>query len=838
MDNNNSDNINKTHDHVVGTFIQDEMKSCYLDYAMSVIVGRALPDVRDGLKPVHRRVLFAMHVLNNYHNRPYLKSARIVGDVIGKYHPHGDTAVYSAVVRLAQDFSMRYPVIDGQGNFGSIDGDNAAAMRYTEIRMEEMASEIMRDIDMETVDWQENYDGSLQEPIVLPTRIPNLLINGSTGIAVGMATNIPPHNLTEVMNGLIALIDNSQISIDELVQMIPGPDFPTAGSIHGTAGIRSAYYTGKGVIQIRATAEIEFNEKGDRERIIISEIPYQVNKAKLIERIAELANNKEIEGLSAIRDESNRLGIRVVIDIKRGESANVILNRLYKLTQMQVSFGIIFLSIHNGQPKVMNLKEMLQYFIDHRREVVVRRTAFELKKAKEKAHLLEGLKIAVENIDKIIELIKQAKNPEVAKFGLIENYHLSEKQAQAILDLRLQRLTGLERDKIIKDYKEIIELINQLESILKSDEKINSIIRSEFEDIKERFGDERKTKIEATEDEFMMEDLIANEEVLVTFTHNGYVRRMDVDTFKAQKRGGKGVKGGQTTSEEDFYTNMFTSFTHDRILFFTDKGLVYGLKVYQIPEASRVAKGRNIANLIQIKPDEKIREIISIPKNTKAKYIVFATKKGLVKKTELVEFDRIFQNGKIATKFADGDTLVSAKLLEEGKDILICASSGKSIRFKETDFRPLSRQSQGVKGIDLEDDEQLIGLQTIDDSTEILSVTSKGFGKRTVATEYKLQKRAGKGVFAMKLTDKRGEIIQILPVHETDHLMIITNSGQVIRTRVSEISLVGRNTQGVKLINLNENESVVSVEKIVDPDEGNEEIAQGVLAQSTNNEEK
>jgi DNA gyrase subunit A len=820
-------NENNTHDHgnISPLLIQDEMKSCYLDYAMSVIVGRALPDVRDGLKPVHRRILYAMHMLNNYHNRPYLKSARVVGDVIGKYHPHGDSAVYSAIVRLAQDFSMRYPIVDGQGNFGSIDGDNAAAMRYTEIRMENLAEEILQDIDMDTVSWQANYDGSLQEPVVLPTRVPNLLINGSTGIAVGMATNIPPHNLTEVMGGLIAYLDNPSITIEELMTHIPGPDFPTSGSIFGTAGIKSAYYTGKGVIQLRATAEIEAGEK-DRERIVITEIPYQVNKAKLIERIAELANNKEIDGVSAIRDESNRLGIRIVIDVKRGEPANVLLNRLYKMTQMQVSFGIIFLSIHNGQPKVMNLKEQLQYFYEHRKEIVVRRTAYELRKAKEKAHLLEGLKIAVENIDAIVELIKRASGPEEAKSELISKYLLSEKQAQAILDLRLQRLTGLERDKIIKDYHEVMALIQSLEEILRSEEKINAIIRQEFLEIKEKYGDERKTRIETTDDEFEVEDLIANEEVFVTFTHKGYVKRMSADTFKAQKRGGKGIKGGQTSSEEDFYTSMFKSYTHDRILFFTDAGLVYGLKVYQIPAGERLSKGRNVANLIQLKPDEKIKEIISIPKDSKAKYIMFATEQGLVKKTDLEEFDRINQNGKIAIKFVEGDTLVSAKLVEENKDVLLCSSSGKSIRFKESDCRPIGRASQGVKGIEIDDKEKVIGMQIIDDSMEILSVTSKGYGKRTQAEEFRTQSRGGKGIINMKLTEKNGDIVQILPVNETDHLVVITSGGQVMRTKVSEISLVGRNTQGVKVINLSEGEQVVSVENIVDPGEEEEASAE------------
>jgi DNA gyrase subunit A len=796
--------------------IQDEMKSCYLDYAMSVIVGRALPDVRDGLKPVHRRILYAMHMLNNYHNRPFLKSARVVGDVIGKYHPHGDSAVYSSIVRLAQDFSMRYTIVDGQGNFGSIDGDSAAAMRYTEIRMEKLAEEILSDLDKETVDWQPNYDDSLQEPVVLPTKVPNLLINGSTGIAVGMATNIPPHNLTEIMSGLILLIDEPTTSIEDLLTVIPGPDFPTAGVIYGTVGIRSAYHTGKGVIQLRAVAEVEPMERGDRERIIITEIPYQVNKAKLIERIAELVNEKNLEGISSIRDESNRLGIRIVIELKRGEQGNVILNQLYKQTQMQVSFGIIFLSIHQGQPKVLNIRDQLQYFIDHRKNVVFKRTTYELKKALERAHILEGLKIAVENIDAIIALIKAAPGPAEAKVQLIQNYTLSDIQAQAILDMRLQRLTGLERDKIIADYEEVMKVIAELKAILASEDRIKEIVKTEFLEIKEKFGDTRRTQIVATDEEFEMEDLIANEEVVVTFTHKGYVKRMTTDTFKAQKRGGKGIKGGQTTSDEDFYSLMFTCQTHDRILFFSDKGNVFGLKVFNVPEANRLAKGRNIINLIQLAEGEKIRDIIAIPKDTKAKHLIFATEQGLIKKTELAEYDRINQSGKIAIKFVDGDNLVSVKLLEEGKDILMAATSGKTIRFSQDDCRPLGRVSQGVKGITLEDDEKVIGMEVIDSTSEILSVTSKGYGKRTSAEEFRVQTRGGKGTIGMKLTEKNGDIVQIKPVIEKDDLMIITNKGQIIRTRVKEISLVGRATQGVKLINVTGDEVVVSVEKLIE----------------------
>jgi DNA gyrase subunit A len=810
MNDNQAENFNSL-------LIQDEMRNCYLDYAMSVIVGRALPDVRDGLKPVHRRILYTMHMLNNYYNKPYLKSARVVGDVLGKYHPHGNDAVYNTIVRLAQHFSMRYPVVDGQGNFGSIDGDNAAAMRYTEVRMEKFTEELLKDIDKDTIDWQANYDNSLKEPVVLPTKIPNLLINGSTGIAVGMSTNIPPHNLGEIMNALVATLKKPDITIDELMQIIPGPDFPTHGTIHGTMGIKSAYFTGKGIIQIRATAEIEVFGKTERERIVISELPYQVNKAKLIEKIASLVHAKTITGVSDIRDESNRLGIRVVIDIKKGESANIILNRLYKQTQLQVSYGIIFLSIHNGQPKIMNLKEQLECFIDHRREVIVRRTNYELKKAREKAHILEGLKIAIEDIDAIIELIKKASSPSEAKASMIAKYSMSEIQSQAILDMKLQRITGLEREKIIKDYNEIIELIGELEGILASDEKINQIIIEEFEEINEKYADERRTQIVAKSDEIQLEDLIKNEEVIVTVTHKGYVKRMALDTYRSQKRGGKGVKGA--TSTEDFYTSIFTADTHDTIMFFTDKGTVFNLKVYNIPEGSRTSKGRNIINLIQLPKDERVKEIISFPKDFEDKFLVIATEKGIVKKTELEEYHRINQNGKKAIKITDGDNLISVRVVEKDQDILMCSNVGKAVRFSETDCRSMGRVSQGVKGMNLSTDEKLVGMEIIDEKTEILSVTDKGYGKRTAAGEYRRQSRGGKGIITMKLTEKNGVIIDIKPVTEEGDLMIITDKGQVIRTKINEISLVGRNTQGVRLINLKEEEKVVAVEKIMESDD-------------------
>ncbi len=810
--------------NIAPLLIQDEMKSCYLDYAMSVIVGRALPDVRDGFKPVHRRILFAMHMLNNYAGRPYLKSARVVGDVIGKYHPHGDSAVYGAMVRLAQDFSMRYPIIDGQGNFGSIDGDNAAAMRYTEVRMHKMANDILDDIDKETVDWQENYDGSLQEPTVLPTKVPNLLINGSSGIAVGMATNIPPHNLTEVSDGLIQLIDNPDMTVHDLVKIIPGPDFPTAGAIHGTTGIQQAYHTGKGVIQIRAKADIEV-KKNDRESIVITEIPYQVNKSKLIERMAELVRDKEIEGISDIRDESSREGIRVVIDVKKGENSSVLLNRLYKQTQMQVSFGIIFLSISNGQPKVMNLKEMLQCFIEHRREVVIRRTTYELKKAKERAHILEGLKIAVENIDAIVELVKKADGPQQAKEQLMKRFELSAIQAQAVLDMRLQRLTGLERDKIIADYQLVMKEIARLEEILASETLIAAIIRNEFLSMKELYSDERRTEIVAQADEFQMEDLIANEEVIVTITHKGYLKRMAIDTYRSQKRGGKGVKGADL--DEDFYTSIFTAETHDTLMIFTDKGTVFTLKVYQIPEGMRTSKGRNVVNLLTIPTGEKVQQIIVVPKERDGKFLIISTESGIVKRSELNEYKNVKSSGIKAIKVQDGDAVNAVRVTDGKKDVLLCSNGGKTIRFKEEDARAMGRVSQGVKGMNLEEGEKIIGMEILEPGTEILTVTDRGYGKRSEEAEYRTQTRGGKGILAMKLTEKTGNIVSIKPVTERDDLMIITDKGQVIRTKISGISLLGRNTQGVRLINVKTDEKVVAVEKIIDPEEVPEEGSEG-----------
>lgn len=807
---------NTVAENVVSVTIRDEMKECYLDYAMSVIVGRALPDVRDGLKPVHRRVLFAMHALNNVHNRPYLKSARVVGDVIGKYHPHGDSAVYGTMVRMAQDFSMRYPLIDGQGNFGSIDGDNAAAMRYTEVRMDKMAEELLSDLEKDTIDWGPNYDDSLKEPLVLPARIPNLLVNGSSGIAVGMATNIPPHNISEITNGLLAILDNEDITVGELMEHIPGPDFPTAGEIVGTKGIRDAYRTGKGIIQIRAKWEIEEYKK-DRQRIVITELPYQVNKAKLIEDIARLVNEKEVTGISDIRDESNRLGIRVVIETKKDEIPTVIINRLFKGTQLQVSFGIIFLSLSNGMPKVMDIKEQLVCFLDHRREVVIRRTVYELKKAQERAHILEGLKITIENVDAIIKLIKEATGPDVAKERLIKQYSFSEIQAQAVLEMQLRRLTGLEREKIIKEYQEVMDLIVHLKSILADEALIKSIIRTELGEILEKYGDKRRTIIIPEAEEIVMEDMIKKEDQLVTITHKGYIKRMAMDTYKTQKRGGTGVKGADG-ADDDFFTNIFVADTHSILLFFTTKGLVFSQKVYTIPEAVRTAKGRNLANIIQLPPGEKIKEVMCVSGDMEGKFLIFATERGIIKKTDLTDYKKIKQTGLRAIKIQDGDSILNVRITDGTKDVLLCSSAGKIIRFAETDCRPMGRVSQGVKGITLDENEKIIGMEIIDDSVEILSVTENGYGKRTISSEYRKQSRGGKGILAMRLTEKNGEIVQIKPVTDKDDLMIITDKGQVIRTKISGISLMGRTTQGVRIIRLKEGEKVVSVEKLYDPE--------------------
>ena len=803
--------------NIVPVVIQDEMRDCYLDYAMSVIIGRALPDVRDGLKPVHRRSLFAMHALNLAHNKPYMKSARVVGDVIGKYHPHGDSAVYMTIARMAQDFSMRYPLVDGQGNFGSIDGDNPAAMRYTEVRMQKLSEEMLRDLDKATVDWQPNYDEKLQEPTVLPTKIPTLLINGSSGIAVGMATNIPPHNLTEVMTGLIALIKNPDLTIENLMDIIPGPDFPSAAQINGVKGIRKAYTRGKGIIYLRAKTEII--DKGKSQRIIVTELPYQVNKANLIEKIAELANTKTIEGIAGVKDLSNSRGkasIKIVIDLKRGENANVILNNLFKHTQLQNTFGINMMAIRNGMPKRLNLKEILQSFIDHRREVVVRRTLYLLAKARERAHLLEGMKIAVENIDRVVELIKAASQPAEAKTQLMDEFSLSEKQAQAILDLKLHRITGLERDKIVAEYQALLEEIAGWEAILEDESKVMTIIQNEFQEIIDAYGDDRRTTIIQDADEIKIEDMVAKEETLVTVTHRGNIKCVPVDTYKVQRRGGTGVKGASTV--EDFFTHMFVANTHDTLMFFTTQGRLFTKKVHQLPKGTRTSKGKNVANIIPVNPEERVREIVVQPPETKDKFIVFATARGLVKKSLLSDYIDTRQ-GVRALKLKDRDVIVSVRITDGDKDILLCTTAGKVIRFSEEDAPPKGRVAQGSRGISLDFGEKVIGMEIVTEEDEILCITEKGYAKRTKVEEYRQQSRGGKGVQGMRLTIRNGNMVAIKPVQESDDLMIITNKGQVIRTQMKEIPVLGRTTQGVRAIKPKQDEKVVAVENVVDADD-------------------
>ena len=799
--------------------IEDEMRSSYLDYAMSVIVGRALPDVRDGLKPVHRRVLFAMHEMGVPWNRPYKKSARIVGDVIGKYHPHGDVAVYDTAVRLAQEFSMRYPLIDGQGNFGSVDGDPPAAMRYTEIRMSKIAGEMLADIDKETVGFVPNYDGSLEEPLVLPTKIPNLLINGSAGIAVGMATNIPPHNLGEIIAGLIICIENPEVTVEELMDVIKGPDFPTAGFIHGLAGIKEAYRTGRGIVQMRARAFVETNSRTDRESIIISEIPYQVNKAKLIEGIADLIRDKKIEGISEVRDESDREGMRIVLEVKRGEQSEIILNQLYKHTQMQSSFGIIMLSLVHNQPRVLHLKEMLCYFIDHRREIVIRRSQYELRKAEERAHILEGLKIALSNLDEIINLIKRSRTPEEAKVALISRFTLTEVQAQAILDMRLQRLTGLEREKLNEEYRQLIEQISYLHSVLESDALVMKIIKDELLEIKEAYADSRRTEIIPETREIAIEDLIVEEDMVITISHTGYIKRNPVTTYRSQRRGGKG-KIGMETKEEDFVERLFVASTHNYLLFFTDSGKVYGLKVHQIPEAGRLAKGKAIVNLLQLNKDELVTAVLPVAVFSEDKYIVMATIKGVVKKTPLEAYSAIRAGGIIGILLDEKDKLGAVRLTSGNQEVLLSTHNGMAIRFNEDEIRTIGRIGRGVKGIDLDDDDLVVGMEIVRDNSTIITVTERGYGKRTNLSEYRVQGRGGKGIYTIKSTQKNGKAVSSLQVSDDDETMILTAAGMIIRMKTRDISIISRNTQGVKLINIEENDKVVGVATLAEREDG------------------
>ncbi|MCM2278010.1 MAG: DNA gyrase subunit A [Oligoflexia bacterium] len=810
--------------------IEEEMRGAYLDYAMSVIVGRALPDVRDGLKPVHRRVLYAMYDLGNTHNKPYLKSARVVGDVIGKYHPHGDVAVYDTIVRMAQDFSLRYPLIDGQGNFGSIDGDAPAAMRYTEVRMEKITDDLLADLDKDTVDFGPNYDDKLEEPKVLPSRIPNLIVNGGSGIAVGMATNIPPHNLSEVVDATVALIDDPSKDTDALLSFIKGPDFPTAGFVFGGSGLKEAYRTGRGSITIRGKAEIE-TWKGDRERIIITELPYQVNKAKLIEKVADLVKEKRIEGISDLRDESDRTGMRVVIEIKKGENSNVILNQLYKLTQLQESYGINLLAIHQGQPKTFNIRDMLWAFVDHRKDVVVRRTVFELKKAEARAHILEGLKRAVENIDAVIALIKGSKSPDVAKSALMEKFGFSEIQAQAILDMRLHRLTGLERDKIVEEYQQVLALIQELKRILESETLVYDIVKKELLEVKKSYGDERRTQIVYGESaDLNTEDLISDEETLVSITHTGYVRRTDPSQFRSQHRGGKGIRG-VTTGDEDFVTAIYRTNTLAYLLCFTDKGRLYWLKVYKVPEAARGAKGKAIVNLLALQPGEKIKAIVPVKDFPENEYVMMVTRAGVIKKTSLSEFSNVRNAGIMAVSTDAGDELVGAKITNGRNHVFLCSKDGMSIRFNEEEVRAMGRSARGVIGMSLDAGDRVVAMEVLDAENtkpfEVLTITEGGYGKRTPVIDYRLQSRGGKGIITMKTTDKNGAVMGARQVLPKDDVMLVSNKGQMIRVHVGEISEQGRNTQGVRVMTMSSGEKVVSFEYMAENAVINEENGTG-----------
>jgi DNA gyrase subunit A len=794
--------------------IEDEMKKSYMDYAMSVIIGRALPDVRDGLKPVHRRILYAMNELNNDWDKPYKKSARIVGDVIGKYHPHGDMAVYDAIVRMAQEFSLRCPLIDGQGNFGSIDGDPPAAMRYTEIRMAKLAAELLADIDKETVDFIPNYDESLSEPAVLPSKFPNLFVNGSSGIAVGMATNIPPHNLVETINGLIALVERPDVTVEELMTHIPGPDFPTAGFIHGREGIRSAYETGRGVIQLRARAIIERDRK-DRESIVITELPYQVNKAKLIERIAELIQEKTIEGISDVRDESDREGMRVVIELRRDEMAEVILNQLYKHTHMQTSFGIILLAIHQNQPKLLSLKEMLHLFIQHRQEVVTRRSRFELKKAEARAHILEGLKKALDKIDAVIATIRASKTPKEAKDRLMDRFGLSDEQAQAILEMRLQRLTNLEQRKIVEEYEETIKLINRLKALLASERLILNLIKEELLSIREAYGDERKTEIVESAPEIKVEDLIAEEDMVVTITHTGYIKRNAISLYRSQHRGGKG-KVGINVKEEDFVEDLFIASTHDYILFFTDAGKIHWKKVHELPQAGRATRGKAIVNLLNLGSEEKVTAILPLKDFSRAGFITFMTKMGTIKKTALEAYSNPRAGGIIAISLDEKDELISTKLTNGQHHLFIGTKLGKAIHFPESQIREMGRTARGIRGIKLSKGDEVVGMEVVTPHTQILTVTARGYGKRTQASEYRIQNRGGSGIFTVKRTQKTGDVVGIKIVADEDELMLISNKGKILRLRATDIPIQGRSTQGVRLIAIDEGERMVAVARLAE----------------------
>ncbi|MFQ5681661.1 MAG: DNA gyrase subunit A [Candidatus Binatia bacterium] len=802
----------------VPVYIEDEMRQSYMDYAMSVIIGRALPDVRDGLKPVHRRVLYAMYDMGNVWNSPYKKSARVVGDVIGKYHPHGDVAAYDTIVRMAQDFSMRHPLVDGQGNFGSVDGDPPAAMRYTEIRMTQLSGEILADIEKETVDFVPNYDDSLKEPTVLPSRIPNLLINGTSGIAVGMATNIPPHNLGEVIDGLAAMVKKPDISVKELMKYIPGPDFPTGGFIHGKETIGQAYAEGRGIIQMRGKAYTETVKRTGREQIIISEIPYLVNKVRLIEQIARLVQEKKIDGVGDLRDESDREGMRIVIELKRDAAAEVVINQLYKHTSLQESFGVNMLAIVEGRPKLLNLRVALKAFLDHRKEVVTRRTAYELRKAEARLHILEGLRIALDHLDAVIALIRSSKDPKMAKDGLMESLGLSEAQAQAILEMRLQRLTGLERNKVLQEHKEVSQLIVKLRGILADEKEIYGLIVQELKEIKERYGDPRRTVIKNRSEEISIEDLIVEEDMVVTISHEGYIKRNPVTLYRAQRRGGKG-KIGATTRDEDFVEYLFVASTHSYILFFTTTGKVYWLKVHELPQAGRAARGKPIVNLLHLDDGEKVSAFLSVREFLAGRFVIFATKHGAIKKTELMAHANPRSAGTRAIGLEAGDEVIGVRLTDGNQEIILSSLNGQSVHFKEGQVRATGRGTHGVVGMRLDQGDAVVSMEILSPSANILTVAENGYGKRTDMEEYRLQSRGGKGIITMKTTERTGPVVGVRQATEDDQLMLVTNRGKIIRLRVKDIRIIGRNTQGVRLIDLEDGEKVVSLARLAEKEE-------------------
>jgi len=803
-------------DNSIPVDIEDELKRSYIDYAMSVIVGRALPDVRDGLKPVHRRVLYGMFDSGSTSGKPYRKSARIVGDVMGKYHPHGDAAIYDTVVRMAQDFSMRYPLVDGQGNFGSIDGDSAAAMRYTEVRLTKLSEEMLReDIDKETVDWVPNYDGSMLEPRVLPARFPNLLVNGTSGIAVGMATNIPPHNLSEVIDALISVIDNPDIGFEELLKIIPGPDFPTAGFIHGLEGIRTAYATGRGGIQMRARALIETQRRGERQSIVVTEIPYQVNKTRLLEQIAGLIREKRIEGVSDLRDESDRDGIRIVLDIKRGEIPEIILNQLYKMTQMQTTFGIIMLAIVDNQPRVLDLRSLLDHFLDHRKTVVVRRTRFDLRKAEERAHILEGILKALDHLDEVIATIRASHTPPEARERLMDNFSLSQVQAQAILDMRLQKLTGLEREKVVEEYEELMAHIERLRAILASDQLVLEEIHRELQEIRRIYGDERRTEIIPETHEISIEDMIADEDMVITVTNSGYIKRSPLSLYRSQHRGGKG-RMGMITKDDDFVEHLYVASAHSYILVFTETGRIHWLKVHEIPQMGPAAKGKAIVNLLQLSNTERVATTVAVREFADDRFLLFATGKGTIKKTELSAYSNPRAGGIIGINIDEGDLLLDVRVTDGEKTVLLATAKGFSIRFAETDARPMGRATRGVRGISLRQGDRVVGMEILDEDGEILSMAERAVGKRTPVAQYRLQSRGGKGIINLKVSAKTGEVIGAKQVRPDDGMILITQEGKIIRISVEGVRVSRRSTQGVKLMDLDEGDRLVAVAKLAD----------------------